>query len=343
MAKHIPENERVKWEYMDYLDNAKGRDQKTIDKAMAAIRLFEESTGYKSFKKFHRLQASNFKDYLANAKNARTGKPLGVTTIDSTLRLVQGFFHWLVSQPGYKRVLTYNDVEYFNNSLKASRAAHAKRDIPYPSMEQCAHAFQAMPNATEFEMRNKALFALFMLVGARNGATASLKLKHVNIDTGQVFQDGREVDTKNSKTFRCQFLPVDPVYHECFRDWVIYLKTEKLFGPSDALFPKAKVAYVKGKGFSNVGLDRKCYKGTATLNKIIRNAFANVQMPEYTPHSFRKTLMKYGDDVCENMEQLKAWSMNLGHENLATSINSYLPVSEARQLEIIERMGKKAG
>ncbi len=98
MARHIQENERVKWEYMDYLDNAKGRDQKTIDKAMASIRRFEESTGYKPFKKFHRLQASNFKDHLQNAKNKRTGKPLGVTTIDADLRFVQGFFHWLVRQ-----------------------------------------------------------------------------------------------------------------------------------------------------------------------------------------------------------------------------------------------------
>jgi len=45
-------------------------------------------------------------------------------------------------------------------------------------------------------------------------------------------------------------------------------------------------------------------------------------MPEFTPHSLRKTLFKHGDAVCTSAEQLKAWSTNLGHENLATSINS---------------------
>lgn len=338
MAKHIEENERIKWEYAGYLEAAKGQDQKSVDKALAAIQRFEDSTKTKPFKAFHRLQATAFKDHLAAARNARTGKPLGVTTVDSTLRLVQAFFHWLASQPGYKRAVTYADVEYFNNTMKAARVAHAKRDIPYPSMEQCAHAFQAMPNRTEFEKRDKALFAFFMLTCARDGAVASLKLKHVNVELGTVFQDGREVNTKNAKTFRCQFYPVDPVYRACLAEWVTFLKTDKMFGPTDALFPKAKVAYVAGQGFANVGLDGEGFSGSAKLNEIIKGAFASVQLPPFTPHSFRKTIMRHGDVVCTSMEQFKAWSMNMGHENLATSINSYLPVSEARQLDIIRGM-----
>lgn len=338
MAKRIEENERIKWEYANYLEAAKGQDQKSIDKALAAIARFEDSTKRKPFKAFHRLQAQAFKEHLAAAKNTRNGKPLGVTTIDSTLRLVQAFFHWLVSQPGYKRVVTYADVEYFNNTRKAARVAHAKREIPYPSMEQCAHAFQAMPSATEFDRRDKALFAFFMLTCARDGAVASLKLKHVNVELGTVFQDGRDVNTKNSKTFRCQFFPVDPAYRVCLADWVTFLKQDKMFGPTDALFPKARVAYVPRQGFANVGLDRVGFSGSAKLNEIIKAAFTSVQMEPFTPHSLRKTLMHHGDEVCRTMEERKAWSMNMGHENLATSINSYLPVSESRQLEIIRGM-----
>ncbi|MEP0520389.1 MAG: site-specific integrase [Hyphomicrobiales bacterium] len=340
MAKHVEENERIKWAYAMYLRDAKGQDPKTIDKALAAIRRFEESTKFKPFKKFHRMQATAFKEHLAQAKNVHTGKPLGVTTIDSTLRLVQACFFWLASEQGYKKAVTYADVEYFNNTMKAARVAHAKREIPYPSMEQCAHAFQAMPNGTEYEKRDKALFAFFMLTCARDGAVASLKLKHVNMETRQMYQDGREVNTKNAKTFRCQFFPVDTAYLNCISDWINFLRTEKMFGPTDALFPKAKIAVVPGQGFQNVGLDRVGYAGSAKLNKIIRTAFAKVQMPEFTPHSFRKTLFDYADKTCANMTQLKAWSMNLGHENLATSINSYLPVSEARQLEIIRGMAE---
>lgn len=340
MAKFLEENERIKFEYATYLRHAKGQDESSIDKARAAIRRFEESTKFKPFKKFNRQQAVDFKDWLGKQKNISTGRPLGVTTVDATLRLVRGFFHWLVSQTGFKRVLTYPDVEYFNNTRKAGRVAHNQREIPYPSVQQAAHAFQAMPFDTAFQKRDKALFAFFMLTGARDGAVASLKLKHVNVELGHVFQDAREVKTKAAKTIHCQFFPVDPAYRECFVNYVAYLREVELFGPEDALFPKARVAVVEGKGFTNLGLSRKGFSNAAKLNAIIRGAFAAVQMPEYTPHAFRKTLTALGDELCRNQTEFKAWSMNLGHEHVATTINSYLPLTTERQMELIRSMGR---
>jgi len=342
MAKHFEENERIKHDYATYLRHAKGQDEKSIDKVMAALRQFEDSTKTKPFKKFHRQQAADFKAYLAKQKNAKTGKPLAFSTVDATLRLVKGFFHWLVSREGFKRVLSYPDVEYFNNTLKAGRVAHAQRAIPYPSMQQAAHAFQAMPFENEFDQRDKALFAFFMLTGARDGAVASLKLKHVNIELGHVFQDAREVKTKNAKNIMCQFFPVDGAYLKCFTAWVKFLQDDKLFGPDDALFPKADMGYVPGQGLYNRGLSREGYASASKLNAIIRGAFASVQLPQYTPHAFRKTLTKYGDEISSTMEQRKAWSMNLGHESMAVTVNSYLPVTTERQMALIGAMSPKA-
>jgi integrase len=322
MTKYVEANERIKHEYATYLRHAKGQDDTSIDKARAAIRRFEESTKFKPFTKFHRQQAADFKAFLYKAKNIKTGKPLGVSTVDATLRLVKGFFHWLVSRAGFKRVLTYADVEYFNNTRKAGRVAHTQRAIPYPSMQQAAHAFQAMPFETEFEKRDKALFAFFMLTGARDGAVASLKLKHVNVDLGHVFQDAREVKTKAAKTIHCQFFPVGAAYRDCFAAWVVFLRGVKLFGPEDTLFPKARVGVVEGQGFANLGLAREGFANAAKLDTIIRGAFAAVQMPEYTPHAFRKTLTHLGNELCNGPEQFKAWSMNLGHDNVATTIKS---------------------
>ena len=343
MVRYVEENERMKRAYATHRRNAKGRDETTIDKELAAIRQFEESTKFKPFKRFHIEQAVEFKAYLARQKNARTGKPLGVTTIDATLRMVKAFFVWLVERPGYRRVVSFADAEYFNNTLKAGRAAHAQREIHPPTMEQCAHAFRAMPTETVFDKRNKALFAFFMLTGIRDGAAASLKLKHVNIETGHVYQDGREVKTKAAKTITTYFLPVGAVYHDCFCDWVTLLRTDMLFGPGDALFPKARIKAVEGKGFQSVGLERTGYASAAKLNTIIKAAFASVQLPEYTPHSFRKTLTLFGDEMCETREQFKAWSMNLGHENVATTINSYLPITTQRQMELIRGMADQQG
>jgi hypothetical protein len=56
-----------------------------------------------------------------------------------------------------------------------------------------------MPARTDIERRNRALLAFTWLTGVRDGALASLKVKHVNLCEGKVNQEPREVKTKNSK------------------------------------------------------------------------------------------------------------------------------------------------
>lgn len=340
MRKFNAENERVKRRYYRYLQDAKGRDKKSINKVMAAMVTFEESTKYKPFKKFHIEQTRTFKDALARAKNSSTGKPLSMTTIDATLRLVKGFFHWLAGQQGYKSVLSYPDVEYFNNNAKDARAAHSQRPSPFPSMQAAFHAFQAMPEHTELQHRDKAIFAFIMLTGARVEATASFRLKHINLVDGSVFQDGREVKTKNSKTFTTTFYPVDQAYLDCFTKWVNYLREDRLFGPEDALFPKPERELIDGK-FVFKKISREPYSNPSKINSIIKLAFANVQLHEYTPHSFRKTLVLLMSDLQLPRDTEKAWSQNMGHEKFSTTVESYLPVSEQRQAELIKGLSDK--
>lgn len=301
MRKYCEENERVKRRYMEYLKQAKGQDQKTIDKVAAALVKFEDSTKFKPFKKFHIDQAGKFKSYLENARHPNTKKPLSLSTTDATLRLVKGFFHWLAGQPGYKSKISYTDVEYFNNNAKNARVAHAQRYIPFPSI------------------------------------SASLKLKHINLFEGLVFQDGRDVKTKNSKTFTTWFFPVDNAYRECFDDWVNYLQVDKMFGKEDALFPKPKRVFLNG-WFSFNTLSRENYANSSKINAVVRNAFAMVQLPEYTAHSFRKTLGHYMSDLQLTIEEQKAWSQNLGHDNFSTTISAYLPVSSRRQGVLIKSL-----
>lgn len=337
MRKFNEQNERTKRQYLTFLKEAKGQDEASLDKAAAALLDFEEALEFKPFKTFHRDWAGRYKRHLEKRRNERTGKPLGLTTRDAALRLVKGFFHWLVSQPGFKSRISYADVAYFSNNAKDARAAHARRPIPYPSIEQCAHAFRAMPERDEVERRNKAIFAFLMLTAARDGAVASLRLKHIDLVEGTVFQDGREVRTKNGKNIETWFFPVDPMYLAAFEAWVRYLREELLFGPSDALFPKSEVG-VRNRRFTRLGLSREPYANAQTIITVVRDAFAAVGLPEYTPHSFRKTLTILGDKICQRMEQRKAWSQNLGHEHLATTISAYMPVSRERQGELLRAM-----
>ena len=87
-----------------------------------------------------------------------------------------------------------------------------------------------------------------------------------------------------------------------------------------------------------MGLSRDPYATTTPLNKIIRNAFAMVQLPQYTPHAFRTTLIEMASARCGTAEEFKAWGMNIGHENMAVTMGSYLPISKHRKEDLIKRL-----
>src|SRR5262249_55513314 len=72
--------------------------------------------------------------------------------------------------------------------------------------------------------RSSPLIALTILTGARDGAIASLKLKHIDIDQGRVDQDARQVKTKFSKSFATWFFPVGEDIRRIVVDWVTYLR-----------------------------------------------------------------------------------------------------------------------
>lgn len=328
------ENERIKRAYLIFLRDAKRRDQTTCLRAAEAILRFEKSTGYKSFKRFHIDQARRFKEVLGEDVSASTGKPLSKATVSGVLRASKAFFQWLAGQQGYKSRISYSDAEYFNQNAKDARAAHAQRETPYPTLAQCRAAFDAMPASTAIQRRNKALFACLMITGARDGALASFRLKHVDLVEGAIFQDARDVKTKGSKTFTTYFLPVDPVYLPHFEAWVRELREVKLMGHDDPLFPPPLMG-VGDEGFEVIGLKRECYAGAGALREVIKSAFTSAHMQPFGPHSFRKTLVRWASGHYTTVEAFKAFSLNIGHDSVVTTVSAYCHVTQERQAELI--------
>ncbi|MCX7565102.1 tyrosine-type recombinase/integrase [Sulfitobacter sp. F26169L] len=194
-----------------------------------------------------------------------------------------------------------------------------------------------MPEATEIYCRNKALFALLMLTGARDGAVASLRLKHINIIDGCFYQDARDVKTKNSKTIATYVLPVDPKYLTCFTLWVAHLKDAALFGPDDALFPPPMHKPIDGE-VKVVGLRRETYRNANAIRAAIKDAFTRADLTPFTPHAFRKTLVKWTDTAYLTREAFKAFFQNIGHSSVITTVSAYCPVSTERQGELIKKV-----
>jgi len=336
------ENERIKHDYFQYLKEAHGRDEATIDGVTKALARFEDSTGRKSFKRFHRQQAVAFKKRLMDAVSARTGEQLSKSTLLATLRELRAFFFWLAHLPGFKSLIAYADADYFNLPEKDVAVARARRERPVPTIDQVRRVLAAMPVGTALERRDRALIAFTLLTGARAGALASFRLEHVDVAGGHVDQDARTVRTKGSKTFRTFFLPIDDTALTIVVDWTGELTRDHLWGPRDPLFPATEMGLdpVHG-GFMPAGLARRCWQGTGPINDIFRRAFAYADLPYFNPHSFRAMLVRHAMALNLRPDQMKAWSQNLGHANVMTTLTSYGQVPTHRQGELIREMTAK--
>jgi integrase len=193
---------------------------------------------------------------------------------------------------------------------------------------------------TDIERRDRALIAFTIMTGARDGATASFKLRHIDIHQGQIDQDAREVRTKFAKSFVTTFFPVGDDIRAVVADWVAYLRTDKLWGLDDPLFPATKVAVGDNLRFEAVGLDRKHWSNAGPIRTIFKEAFTTAGLPYFNPHSFRKTLALLGGQKCKTPEEYKAWAQNLGHEDVLTTFRSYGDVSSHRQVEIMREFAQ---
>lgn len=331
-------NERLKRKYVEYIHHAKGYSDATIDGVLKSIRRYEDYTCGKDFKQFNRKMAMGFGDALKSLTTARDGQPIGMGTVYSTINQVKAFFVWLAAQPGYRSRISYADIEYLNITEKDKRRAKAPRLVRTPTIDQIRAVVTGMKIENEIDRRDQALIAFTLLTIARDGAICSAKIGHVKLEESLFFQDGRDMDTKFSKTIFTTFFPVGDPFLQIVKDWIGFLLKEKLWGLDDPLFPANKVVALPGKGFQCIGLDRKPWTTASAMRGIFKQRFVAMGLPYYHPHSFRRTVTRLGEKICLTPESFKAWSQNMGHENVGTTFNSYGDIPQYRQAELIMRM-----
>ena len=71
--------------------------------------------------------------------------------------------------------------------------------------------------------------------------------------------------------------------------------------------------------FEAKGVKREHWRTATPIRMIFKSAFAVVGLPYFNPHGFRKTLVALGERCCQTPEEFKAWSQNLGHEDVLTT------------------------
>ena len=205
----------------------------------------------------------------------------------------------------------------------------------FPSEAQIQHVIECAPGDSPIERRNRALIAFAYATGARCDVLASISIRHVDLEEGTIFQDARSVRTKFRKSFTSVFFPVGDRFLDIIRDWIRYLIEDCQFGPTDPLFPPTMMERGKDGLFSKATFSRSHWKQTNSIRTIFRKLFEHAGLPYYHPHSFRDTLVQKGERECPNHEAFKAWSQNLGHEHVATTQESYAPISLGRRRELL--------
>ena len=281
MTKFNAKNERLKREYVLYLEEAKRRDPATVDRVLKSIVRFEESTRRKDFRSFHRQQAVAFKKKLSEALNTRTGERLTKATVHSTLRDLHAFFFWLAHLPGYKSHVRYSDADYFNLSDKDVAIARARREKRVPTLAQVELALSSMPTSTPLERRNRAVVAYAVVAGARVAALASFRLGDINVDESFVDQDARHVKTKFSKSFRTFLMPVSDLAMSIAKDWHAELSAQPSRGPDDPLFPATAITLGPDGEFTSGGLAVEGWSTTNPTNRSFSSFSVQFDMTQW--------------------------------------------------------------
>lgn len=340
MPEYNHVNEVVKKQYEEALLHGKCRDPKTVRAVWNNLNLFEDFTGHADFKTFNSEQAKSFKIWLEKQKN-QDGELLSLSTVRSTLNAVREFFEWLAIHPQYIKKIDGRAVQYLRLSDNANRAARASREKAAPTLEELEKALKAMPDETDIEKRDRAIFAFMIITCVRDDALVSLKRKHVNADEKTVWQDPKLVRTKGRKGIVTRFVSqVMPLAEQIVLDWLRYSDDILKLKPNDPLFPKTLVkSSAESMTFETQGLSREPWANAGPVRALFKATFKAVDLPYYNPHLFRKTICRWG---LKNLSQyeFKALSQNLGHEHAMTTYNSYAKLTEDEQLEAVSSIGK---
>lgn len=337
MRKFYPKNERIKKSYIQFIKEADGKSEGTVIAVLKSIDRYEKHTKYQDFGTFNKEKAIAFKKHLTGQNN-KYGQLLSKSTLLHTVKQVQAFFRWVAYQPGYKSKISVPEINYLNLTDKDIRTAQAITLKGWPTIDQIGHVVQNMPYETEIEKRNRALIAFTVLTGIRDNAIASLKLRNIDIVEGMVNQTPNDVQTKFSKQIFTWFFPVGDDFKQIVVDWVKYLYEDKLFSGTDPLFPRNQKTHDNNHCFTYDGIEPIPWQSASRIREIFKQAFERAGLPYFNPHSFRKTLTDYGQRECQTPEQFKAWSQNLGHENVLTTFTSYGNLEPQRQGEVIKAL-----
>lgn len=328
-----PNNLEMIHRYQKYLDDARGLDARTIDAYLRHVLLLACAVGNRDFSSLKPDDIIRFKKLMRNKDAEETNTAEAAPrTIVQTFNSLKAFLTWLRKQPGHKS-LPADLPDYCNPSRRLAALARVPNAKHVPAPEELRTILGAMPAKTFKDRRDRAVIAFLFLTGMRDGAVIGLQLKHVDAKERIVFQDPRDIQTKFSKTLTTAWFPVGEDIENIVRSWLCERRTPGI-DIAAPLFPSLR------KTIERQGLVTKedFWKTADPIRKLVRRASEAASVPLFKPHAIRATLAQLALDLTYSMEELKAWSQNLGHEELGTTLQHYGKIPAQRQHELVGNM-----
>lgn len=323
-------NERLRHAYLEHLRHAKGLSDKTIDAAMRHLTELEAFIHGRDFADLTKSQAKAFKQYLQQRPSKAGAASLSASSIVHTLADLKAFFDWLSATHGRK--VDPEAIARLSPPRRSLISARTPLASPLPTSHQIRQMLAAIGDRTVLERRDRALVSFIFLTGMRVAAVISTQCRHVNLETRQVSQDARVVNTKFGKNMLTSWFPVGRDVEEIVVDW---LKERVASGaqPEAPLFPAAPRHPLPSAPPSRA---EKFWQTSQPVREIFRAACKSAGIDYINPHALRGVLMRLGLETCATWEELKAWSQNLGHEKLDTSLIHYGTLDTSRQNELMQ-------
>lgn len=343
MTKINLKNEQIKRKYFDWLKEADGLSVKSIEKVERSIALWDDFTHSADYRTFSSETVKGFKKWLFERKNAATNQPITLTTCHHYLISLNEFFKWLAAQAGYKSKISLNDVAYLQLDRKQTKIAQNPTRKRYPTLEIIQKLVNSIEVKTEVDRRDRALICFTLISAMRDEAIITLSLGCFNVEKQQVHQDPeRGVKTKFSKDILTTLFIFDPTFWDIVKDWVDYLKKEKLFTDQDPLFPATKNEQEGGDSHSFVAdnIERRFWKTTGGIRAVFKKRFEAAGLEYFSPHAFRHSATNIALELCKTPAEFKAVSQNLGHENMATTMFDYASLPDEEVEKKVRSIGK---
>ena len=332
-------NDELRYDWRISLEQRRGLKRSTVLAKMAALRDYETFTSKRTFLKLRRDDVIAFKEHLLTSPSVVTGECLSCSTVVHVLDHCHDFFDWLADQKE-GRHLDREAIAWLTATRADKERARAVPPKTVPSLDEAKAAFAAMPALTLQNRRDRAVFATLLLTAIRADALASLTLGSIDLGKGSVWQDSRFVRTKNSKSFTVYFLPFLKEARQALDEWIAELQGLGL-ASSDALFPRnLELVRIEAREHLSPG-EFPVWQTSSQVRAIVRDAFIAAGLPRHCPHVFRHMFAKHIFALRPAAEEMIAFSINLGHKKLETTLNPYARPDEETRARLIAGLGGK--